>query len=173
MSGGSDPLEEWFERDLPAMVGLARRVLDREQASAASREVAEHVAVEAFAARRRRRRPIEPEALTTAAVRSTLDGCLDRLVGHPGIVSVHADALGEQVDFDGELPLSELHDALEGMRRGDRRVGLLVLAAGYRPEQAACLLDTSLEDVLERAGRIGTRLADARRVGRLDVMATP
>lgn len=172
MSGGSVPFEEWFERDLPAMVGLARRVLDHEQASAASREVAEQVAIEAFA-RRRRRRPAERETLTTEAVRGTLDGCLDRLVGHPGVVRVHADALGEQVDFDGELPLSELHDALEGMRRGDRRVGLLVLAAGYRPEQAAHLLDTSLEDVLERAGRIGTRLADARRVGRLDVMATP
>jgi DNA-directed RNA polymerase specialized sigma24 family protein len=167
MPDGPGPFDEWFRRDHPRMVGLARRVIDPAAASSASLLAAERVSVEAFS-RLRARRISDVDARTTAAVHATLDACLDRLLGHPGEVRVHTDALGDDVDFDGHLPLAELHRALEGMRRQDRRVGLLVLAASYRPEQAASLLARPLDDVLERVARIGTRLADARRVGQLE-----
>ena len=51
------------------------------------------------------------------------------------------------------------------MRRWDRRVGVLALAAGFSPAQIATLVRRPLDEVIERLGRVCTRLADGRRIG--------
>lgn len=170
-------LGEWFERDYPRLVGLARRVLDRDGRAATSLGAAEDVVVEACSrvARRRRR---SSEGPAGDVVGRTLDGCLDLLVGHPGRLVVEpgapsdGDATGDPAPL-GEVAMWELHEALATMRTADRHVGLLVLAAGYSPEEAAALLERSVRDVAARRERVLERLGDARRLGITIPVGTP
>lgn len=162
----SDPdraFDEWFLRDHPMAVGLARRLLDPGEAVDASLAVAERVAADAFAPLRWTSRPGD-DAATTTLIGRVLDECLEHMVGHPGTVALHPDLLGSG-SVDGLVSLSELHDALADMRRGDRRVGLLALGGGYGPSDVAALLDLPAAEVLERLERVAGRLADLRLVG--------
>lgn len=165
----ADPFGEWFTRDYPRVVGVTRRVLDPGERSPASLPTAEQIAVESFSRMRHTRKPGAPA--TTTLLRRCLDGCMDALFGHPGSVPVHPELLGPEMPVDADLPLAELHDALATMRRADRHVGLLTLAAGYSPAATAALLQRPLDDVLERLARVATRLADARRLGLVDLAA--
>jgi DNA-directed RNA polymerase specialized sigma24 family protein len=154
---------EWFERDYPRIVGVARQVLDAEGTTPASLRLAEELTVEAFSRLRWTRR--RDDAATTALLRRTLDGCMDALVGHPGMLTVHPELLGPDMDPGPTLRVAELHGALATMRAPDRHVGLLALAGGYAPSSVAALLLRPLDEVLERLARVGTRISDGRRLG--------
>jgi len=166
---GSDDLETRFDSLYPAAVGLARRVLDRDgSALARSLPVAEELALDALV----RAAGVGGTARTLRpgrVVALLADGCLERLVGHPGTVPLHPELLGPDIEFDGTLPMAELQEALCDLRRRDRRVGVLVLAAGLEPTQTAALLDLPLPETLRSLARIGTRLADGRRVRAVEV----
>lgn len=162
-AGADERFDRWFTRDYPAMVGVARRVLDRDLRSPASARAAQDIVIEAFSRLRWSRR--RDGAATGALLRRTLDGCMDGLVGHPGVVTMPPDVVGTNLGPDGSLPLWELHDALASMRSGDHHVGLIALAGGYSPTDTAALLQRPLEEVLSRLARIGTRISDARRLG--------
>ena len=156
-----------FDRWYGPLVGLARRMLDPTSATPASLVGAEQVVVDAFAARRFDLG--DDEAGDVAhLVCDVAERCLDAMVGHPGAVPLHYEILGPDVDFDGELPLAELHGTLNGMRRWDRRVGVLALAAGFSPSQVATLVRRPLDEVIDRVARVCTRLADGRRIGLTD-----
>lgn len=160
-----DPsFDEWFRRDYPLVVGLCRRILDLGQAIDSSLVLAEEIAVQAFTRMRFAKLPGDGSETTEIMVMA-LDECLEHMVGHPGTVALHHELLGGDIDFDGLLPLSELHETLAGMRRGDRRVGLLALGAGYSPAEVAVLLEEPLDEVLARLARVSVRLADGRRIG--------
>ncbi len=156
-----------FDRWYGPLVGLARRVLDPTTATAASLERAEQIVVDVFVARRFTVGADEPSDVAHL-VGDVAEHCLDAMVGHPGSVPLHYEILGPDIDFDGELPLAELHGALNGMRRRDRRVGVLALAAGFSPSQVATLLRRPLDEVIDRVARVCTRLADGRRIGLSD-----
>lgn len=165
---GRDPaFDAFFDRWYAPLVGLARRSIDPRAVTGASLATAEELAVDALARLRHRLDADESENVA-AAVATIADGAVDRLVGHPGSVPLHYEILGPDVDFDGELPLAELHRAISGMRRRDRRVGVLALACGLSPSQVATLTLDPLDDVLERVARVCTRLADGRRIGLTD-----
>jgi DNA-directed RNA polymerase specialized sigma24 family protein len=162
----ADALEQLFDDAYPAAVGIARRVLDPDRrVPESSLPVAERIAQEAFArlgvstARRGR------TAAVAALVARVADGCIDQLVGHPGSVEVHPELLGPDLDVDGRLSLAELQEALCDLRRRDRRVGLLTIGAGLSPLEAATALGLPLDETLRCLARVGTRLADGRRVG--------
>ena len=172
--GGFDLL---FERACPGVVGLARRVLDRgREAPSLSDPVADEVTVEAFSRARVHHLGDNDHALHRV-VAWTADLCLDRLIGHPGRVQLPdgaraddllpadllEDGVGAEWDAHG-LALWELQEALTGARRTDRRVGVVCLGAGTTPTETAVLLGLSDDDVRSALARIGTRLADRRRV---------
>ncbi len=156
-----------FERWYGPLVGLARHVLDPGAATERSLERAEDIVVDVFGAHRHRGGSDE-SAEVAQLVAEVADGCLAAMVGHPGSVPLHYEILGPDVDFDGQLPLAELHGSLNGMRRIDRRIGVLALAAGFSPAQVATLLQRPLDDVIDRLARVCTRLADGRRIGLSD-----
>lgn len=158
-----DPVDAWFDRVYPQVVGVVRRVLDRDGRVPSSTTLAEQVCTEAFSRRRGPGR--DQERATTAVLGRALDLCLDELVGHPGSVPVRPELVGDEFAAGDVVSLSELQTALSSMRRDDRRVGLLVLAAGYSPADAAALLQVPLDEVLGHLGRVGTRLEDGRRLG--------
>ena len=156
-----------FDRWYGPLVGLARRILDPTTATSASLESAEQLVVDVFIARRFTVGADEPTDVAHL-VGDVAEHCLESMVGHPGTVPLHYEILGPDIDFDGELPLAELHGALNGMRRWDRRVGVLALAAGFSPSQVATLLRRPLDEVIDRVARVCTRLADGRRIGITD-----
>ena len=160
-----DRADSLFERTYPAAVGVARRVLDRDGVVLdSSRPLAEEVAMEAFV--RCSSSPVRDDHHGAAKIISQVaDSCLDRLVGHPGTVPLHPELLGADIEFDGMLPIAELQEALCDLRRRDRRVGVLALAGGLGPTEVASLLDLPLAETLRSLARIGTRLADGRRLG--------
>lgn len=166
-----------FDRTYPAIVGLVRRALDRKRvAPAASDPVVEEVALEALT-----RAKVHHFADTDRAAERimgwTAELVLDRLIGHPGRVALPlgaeasdllpddllADGVGAEWDEHG-LALWELQEALSGARRNDRHVGLLCLGCGLPARQTAALLGLAPSTVSESLTRIGTRLADRRRV---------
>ena len=156
-----------FDRWYGPLVGLARRVLDPTSATAASLANAERIVIDAFAAHRFSFGHDEASDVAHL-VCDIADRCLDAMVGHPGTVPLHYEILGPDIDFDGELPLAELHGTLNGMRRWDRRIGVLALAAGFSPSQVATLVHRPLDEVIDRLARVCTRLADGRRIGLTD-----
>lgn len=166
-----------FARTYPAIVGLARRVLDRDRvAGAASDAMVDEIAVESMA-RARVHHLADTDRSTARIVGWAADLCLARLVGHPGRVALPAgagadellpadlleDGVGAEWDEHG-LALWELQEALSGARRQDRRVGVLCLGCGMPPAQTAVLLDLTDGQVLQSLHRVGVRLADRRRV---------
>ncbi len=166
-----------FARTYPSVVGLARRVLDRDRtAPSASDPVADEVAVEALS-RARVHHLRDTDRAAERIIGWAADLCLSRLIGHPGRVALPEgaradellpadlleDGVGAEWDVHG-LALWELQEALSGARRTDRRVGVLCLGCGLPPWQTAALLGLDLDDVTERLGRVGVRLADRRRV---------
>lgn len=166
-----------FERACAGVVGLARRVLDRNrEAPSLSDPVADEVAVEAFA-RARVHHLGDNEHAMQKVVGWTADLCLEHLIGHPGRVPLPdgaraddllpadllEDGVGAEWDVHG-LALWELQEALAGARRTDRRVGVVCLGAGTAPGDAAVLLGLEEPEVRTSIARIGTRLADRRRV---------
>lgn len=157
----------FFDRWYAPLVGLTRRCLDPGDRSDASLAAAEQIAVDAFV-ELRHSLGADAAADVGRLVVSVADASIDALVGHPGSVPLHYEILGPDVDFDGDLPLGELHHALTEVRRWDARVGVLALAAGLSPAQVATLLRRPLDEVLERLGRVCTRLADGRRIGMVD-----
>lgn len=164
LSSGDATFGARFDRWYGPVVGLARRIIDPSGATPASLVTAEQVVVDAFAAHRYAIGDHESDDVAQL-VCDVADRCLDTMVGHPGTVPLHYEILGPDIDFDGALPLAELHGALNGMRRWDRRVGVLALAAGFSPAQIATLVRRPLDEVIERLGRVCTRLADGRRIG--------
>lgn len=154
--------EDWFRPTYPLLVGLARRVLDAQKSSPASLGTAEDLVVDAVARRRWRR--VDDDA-TEALIGRVLDGCSDAMVGHPGSVPTPPHVSEHGLGSGDRLQLAELHEALASMRRADRHVGLLGVAGGYSASEVALLLGRPLQDVLARLARVGTRIADARRVG--------
>jgi hypothetical protein len=162
--GTPDGEDRRFDTWYAATVGLARRVLDRDGAAlGASLPLAEEIATEALVRTGGAPDPAD-DGHSARLVAFVADATLEHLVGHPGSVPLHPELLGADIDFDGELPMAELQEALCDLRRRDRRVGLLVLGAGLRPVEAAALLGLSLTDTLRCLARVGTRLADGRRV---------
>ena len=122
-----------FLRAFPAAVGLARRVLDRDQVAAGSNAMATDVATEALT-----RAAVQKLSDTDGALRRimgwTADLCVGRMVGHPGRVALPEGAKAEDLLPDDllatgigaewgrrGLPLSELQVTLVGSRR--RTVG--------------------------------------------------
>ena len=172
-SSDPTPFDELFNLAYPAAVGLAQQVIDRSRAAGEqSRAVAEEVAVEALTKARARNLSTSVESIAKV-VGWTADGCVSHLVGHPGRAAlppdVTLDELSDEADppdlfADGGLPLSELQAALAGIRKADRRVGLLVFGAGLSPRQAGALLDRPETEVRTRVERVGIRLCDARQV---------
>ncbi len=166
-----------FVRVYPAVVGLARRVLDRDRtAASASDAVADEIAVEALT-RARVHHLQDSDRSAEKIVGWAADLCLARLIGHPGRVALPEDAsaddllsadlledgVGEEWDRYG-LALWELQEAISGARRADRRVGLVCLGSGLPRAQTAAVLGMEVEDVSDSLERIGVRLSDRRRV---------
>lgn len=166
-----------FARVYPAVVGLARRVLDRDRtAPSASDAVADEIAVEALT-RARVHHLQDTDRSAERIVGWVADLCLARLIGHPGRVALPEDAsadallsadlledgVGAEWDEHG-LALWELQEAISGARRVDRRVGLVCLGCGLPRAQTAALLGMEVEDVSDSLARIGVRLSDRRRV---------
>lgn len=166
-----------FDRVYPAVVGLLRRVLDRSRiAPASSDPVVEEIAIEALT-RAKVHHFADTDRAAERVVGWAADGCVDRLIGHPGRVALPAgaraedllpadlidDGVGAEWDDHG-LALWELQEALSGARRTDRHVGVVCLGSGMPPLQAAALLGLDRSAVAESLSRIGTRLADRRRV---------
>jgi len=173
-SGATDHIDRLFDRVYPSAVGVARRVLDRDGvALGSSLPLAEEIAMEAFV--RCAGPQLRDDHRGVAKVMCRVaDSSLDRIVGHPGMVPLHPELLGAEVEFDGWLPISELQQALCDLRRTDRRVGVLALAAGFTPTEVSALLDLALDETLRRLARVGVRLADGRRLGAdLSPMGTP
>lgn len=158
----------WLRSTYPAVVGIARRLIDPESMTTASLDVAEELAVGAFGSVRAPGSPHDVERATSEVFRVIVDRSADRLHGHPGTVPLlyELDEGDDGVGFEGRLGLAELHDALVDAARWDRRVGLLAFAAGLPPVDVAALLDIDEEDVAERLSRVAWRLLDARRIGR-------
>jgi hypothetical protein len=166
-----------FARAYPAAVGLARRVLDRDQvAPEGSGALTADIATEALT-RARVQRLRDTDGSLRRIMGWTADLCVGHLVGHPGRVALPVGARAEDLlpadlleDGVGAewgrrgLPLDELQVALTGMGRRGRRVGLVCLGAGLTPPHTAALLGIDLSDVRRRLDRIGVRLADLRRV---------
>jgi hypothetical protein len=176
-AGRGSEFDLLFARTYPAVVGLARRVLDRDRTvPSASDPVAEEVAVESLT-RARVHHLRDTDRSTHRIVGWAAELCLDRLIGHPGRVALPEgaraddllpadlleDGVGAEWDEHG-LALWELQEALSGARRVDRRVGLVCLGAGLPPWQTAALLGMERDEVDESLARIGVRLADRRRV---------
>ena len=166
-----------FARTYPAVVGLARRVLDRDGvASSSSEPIADEVAVEALS-RARVHHLGDTDRAAERTVGWAAELCLDRIIGHPGRVALPPevgadrllsadlleDGVGAEWDDHG-LALWELQEALAGARRVDRRIAVLCLGCGLPPRQVGALL--GLDDRAVSAGldRIGVRLSDRRRV---------
>jgi DNA-directed RNA polymerase specialized sigma24 family protein len=177
-----------FTRAYPAVVGFLMRVLDRHrQVPSASLARSEDLATEALA--RARVQGLSDSERSLARIFGwTADLCLPHLVGHPGRVPLPADlepsdllpedmvdgGAGDELRHEG-LPLDELQVALMGLPRRTRRVGVACLGAGLGIAETASILGLPREDVRGRVRRIGTRLADRRRVdpGLLSVGAGP
>ncbi len=167
----------FFLRAYPAAVGLAQRVLDRDRVVPdGSAALASDIATEALTRARVRRLP-DTDASINKVLAWTADLCVGHLVGHPGRVALPqgaqaADLLPEDLLDEGigaewrlrGLPLAELQVALSGSRRVDRRVGLVCLGAGLTPLQASAALGMDREAVGRSLRRVGTRLADRRRI---------
>lgn len=167
----------FFERVYPALVGLLRRVLDRNRVAPGSSDaVVEDVAIEALT-RAKVHRVADTDRAAERVVGWTAEMCIDRLIGHPGRVPLPdgagardllpADLLDHGVGTEWDdhgLALWELQEALAGARRSDRRVGLVCLGCGMPPLQTAVLLGLEPAAVDASLRRIGTRLADRRRV---------
>lgn len=195
-----------FDRLYPAMVELARRLLDPDGRTDASIATACSIAQDVLL-RARVHRVRDDAAGASKVAGWTIDECLDRMVGHPGDVELRAevrallaptdatdsadptgrsprsdDSAGHSVSGGDSAPtggsgstssgdgvpatlrLSDLQASLSAMRRTDRRVGLVVLAGGFSPAEAAALLGTGVRDVGVRLGRVGRQLADRRRL---------
>lgn len=178
-SAGRNPSEFdlLFARAFPAVVGLARRILDRDRISpSASDPAAVEVAVESLS-RARVHHLGDTDRAVERIVGWAADQCLQRIIGHPGRVALPTgaqadqllpadlleDGIGAEWDAHG-IGLWELQEALSGARRSDRRVGVVCLGCGMPPMQSAALLGMELDDIGTSLGRIGTRLADRRRV---------
>lgn len=174
---GPSEFDALFERVYPAVVGLVRRVLDRQRVAPASSDpVVEEVAIEALT-RARVHRFADTDRAAERVVGWVADLCIDHLIGHPGRVALPLGAtaadllpedllgrgIGTEWDEHG-LALWELQEALAGARRTDRRVGVVCLGCGMPPLQTAVLLGLQRHAVESSLRRIGTRLADRRRV---------
>jgi hypothetical protein len=171
------PFDLLFLRAYPAAVGLARRVLDRDQvAPHGSGTASAEVATEALT-RAKVHRLSDTDASMSRIMGWVADLCVGRLVGHPGRVALPegakaddllpADLLEQGIGAEwGQqgLPLAELQVALVASRRKDRRVGLVCLGAGLTPVHTAALLGMDRGSVERRLRRLGVQLADRRRV---------
>lgn len=166
-----------FDRTYPAVVGLIRRVLDRGRVAAASSDpVVEEVATEALT-RAKVHRLNDTDRAAERVVGWAAELTVDQMIGHPGRVGLPVGAravdllppdlldggVGSEWDDHG-LALWELQEALAGARRVDRRVGVVCLGCGMPPAQTAVLLGLDAAAVASSLDRIGTRLADRRRV---------
>lgn len=175
--GRTAAFDALFTRAYPAAVGLAQLVLDRDRSvPVASAQMATEVALEALV-RARVRRLVDDERSVARVMGWVADGCVSRLVGHPGEVPLDlwltstdpsfaavAGTDEDGVPLPGWLSLSELQEVLAASGRTDRRVGVVVLGAGLGPAEAGALLDRDEADVRRRVRRIGLRLVAARRV---------
>ncbi len=156
--------EDDFDLLFPIAVGLGRRILDREghdleRSVATAEELAVNVFVELP-------RPLRQDEKTLSRICCEMaDVCLEALLGDQSLVSVPLGLLPAETGFFGELPLCELQATLSEMRRSDRRVGLLVFAAGLSPSQAASALGLSLDRALSSINRIGKRFHDRQVLG--------
>ncbi len=164
-----------FMRVYPAMVGLVRRIIDRDGSDRAALRTAEDVAVDVMAWARTRRLHDTDEATTRIAGR-TLDRCVDLLL-RPGLqvplppgLEVEDLADGDVLDDGARLEwttsglrLEELHVALADTDRRTRRVGTCCLAAGLSPEDTAALLDLRGDETVQALARIGEQLTAHRR----------
>ena len=166
-----------FERVYPAVVGIARRVLDRDRsATPGSDRAADDIAVEVMT-KARVHHFGDTDRAAEHIVGWTADVCLSRIIGHPGRVALPdgaraddlltadllEDGVGTEWDVHG-LALWELQEALSGARRWDRRVGLLCLGCGLSPLHTAVVLGLKADAVTASLARVGVRLSDRRRV---------
>lgn len=150
----NDAFCDWFMQDYPRVVGLVRRVIDPEQAAGASLEASETLARDAFAQHRWSLPTEDRDRDLTKVIGAALDAALGLLDGHPG--SVPPTAGLAQV-----VPIARLHDVLRGLRRHDRRVGLLAFAGGFSALEIAMLLERPLTDVNTRVGSVRRRIEQA------------
>jgi hypothetical protein len=153
-----------FEMLYPIAVGLGRRILDRDGLNLShSRPLAEDIAIQVFVQLPTK---LVPDQKSLCRIcRLVTDGCLEALLGDESWVSVSPELLPAETGFSGELPLRELEATLCEMRRSDRRVGLVVLAAGLTPSQAASVLGIGLNTALSSMNRIAQRLHDRQILG--------
>ncbi|MBS1837680.1 MAG: hypothetical protein JST64_08280 [Actinobacteria bacterium] len=173
----SPEFDALFDRAFPAVVGLVRRALDRHRAAASSSDpVVEEIAIETLA-KAKVHRFADTDRAAERIVGWAAELSLDRMIGHPGRVALPSGAraedllpqdlldegVGAEWDHHG-LGLWELQEALAGARRVDRRVGVVCLACGMPPSQTAILVGADPVAVEASLRRIGTRLADRRRV---------
>lgn len=176
-AGSGTDFDLLFERVYPAVVGIARRVLDRDRSAApGSDRAADDIAVEVMT-RARVHHFGDTDRAAEHIVGWTADACLTRIIGHPGRVALPAgaraddlltadlleDGVGAEWDVHG-LALWELQEALSGARRSDRRVGVLCLGCGLTPLHTAVVLGVTTDAVDASLARVGVRLSDRRRV---------
>ncbi|MEI7886508.1 MAG: hypothetical protein WCJ04_03865 [Actinomycetes bacterium] len=153
-----------FEMLYPMAVGIARRILDRngqdlDESLVSAEEVVRGVFLQL-------RLPLSEDSRSLAKICALVaDGCLDLLVGAQSLVSVPSELLPSETGFLGKLPLYELQITLGDMRKVDRRVGLLVFAAGLSPSQAAIVLALGVDSALRSINRIERRLQDRQVLG--------
>lgn len=175
--GAGTDFDLLFERVYPAVVGIARRVLDRDRsAEPSSDRAADDIAVQVMT-KARVHHFGDTDRAAEHIVGWTADVCLTRIIGHPGRVALPdgaraddlltadllEDGVGTEWDVHG-LALWELQEALSGARRWDRRVGLLCLGCGLSPLHTAVVLGLKADAVTASLARIGVRLSDRRRV---------
>ncbi|MEX0767951.1 MAG: hypothetical protein WD029_05730 [Microthrixaceae bacterium] len=158
------PVDDAFDLLYPIAVGIGRRILDRRGENALlSVKTAEQLATEIFV---HLPRPLLQDEKALAKLCSLMaEGCMSHLVGDRSLVVVPLELLPPETGFFGELPLCEIQATLSEMRRVDRSVGLLVLAAGLSPSQAATALALPLDRALNSLHRIGMRMQDRQVLG--------
>ena len=153
-----------FEMLYPIAVGLGRRILDRDGLNLShSLPIAEDIAIQVFV--QLPRKLVLEQKSVSRICRLVADGCLEALLGDQTWVSVPRELLPPETGFSGELPLRELEATLSEMRRSDRRVGLVVFAAGLTPSHAASVLGIGLDKALSSINRISKRLHDRQVLG--------
>lgn len=162
-AGHQDPFELWFLAEYPRLVGLARAVLDPAVTTRASLPACEDLVLDVLASRRRSGRTVDGDT-TRRAVVAVLDVCAGRLLGHPGEVSPGEEVRSALQLNDGRLCLAELGELVTDLRRTDRHVALLCVAAGFEPGEADVLLGVPPGTALTSLARVGTRCRDRRRL---------
>lgn len=155
-------VESLVGRSLAPAVGLAARVLDPLGEDPEGRDRARLIATDSIRSVALGRRRFADATARDDEVREVMgrvaEASLESLIGHPGSVMVEEQT---GVGVQGTISFAAIQDTTSPMRRTDRRVAFVVLAAGLPPEDACVLLGLERDALTASLRRVSRRLADS------------